>query len=128
MDHWKIGFSKYTTSLHSSPFYLKYILKAIKNASLTLMSFSYRLLRFWRKINNSPLKTIIFQYINGTETQKIHFVVKHHSVKGAYPQNFNRVKFIIHRNTFAGSIRCMPTICPKTTSHLHLIDITRRRI
>ena len=34
-------------------------------------------------------------------------------MKEAYPQNFNSVKFIIHNNTFAGSITCMPTVCPK---------------
>ena len=65
------------------------------------------------KNNNSLLKTIIFQSINGTETQKVHYVIKHHSMKEAYPQNFNRVKFIIHSNTFAGSITYMPTVCLK---------------
>ena len=34
-------------------------------------------------------------------------------MKEAYPQKGNCVKLIIYSNTFAGSITCMPTGCPK---------------
>ena len=54
-------------------------------------------------------------------------------MKEAYPQLFNRVKFIFHSNTFAGSITCMPTVYPKDriTSTPHrpnqALDITQQK-
>ena len=61
----------------------------------------------------------------------INFDIKQLSMKEAHPQDFNRVKFIVHSNTFAGSMTCMPTVYPKdhitpTPHRLHQTsDITQ---
>ena len=51
-------------------------------------------------------------------------MVQRHKNSISLLKNFNRVKFIIHSNTFAGSVTCVPTVCPKDRITLRLIDLT----